>query len=82
MKNLKTNIFFKIGIIIVLILTLLIPTSMVQNLIEEREEVQTNAIDEVSLKWGSGQTITGPFISIPYDRYIKHFNKKTLSKKF
>lgn len=76
MKNIKTNIFFKIGIIIVLILILLIPTSMVKDLIEEREDVQTDAIDEVSSKWGSGQTITGPFISIPYDSYVKRFNKK------
>jgi len=76
MEKLKTNIFFKIGIIIVLILILLIPTSMVKELIEEREDVQIEAIDEVSSKWGSGQTITGPFISIPYDRYVKRFNKK------
>lgn len=76
MEKLKTNIFFKIGIIIVLILILLIPTSMVKDLIEEREDVQIEAIDEVSSKWGSGQTITGPFISIPYDRYVKRFNKK------
>lgn len=76
MKNIKTNIFFKIGIIMVLILILLIPTSMVKDLIEEREDVQTDAIDEVSSKWGSGQTITGPFISIPYDSYVKRFNKK------
>ncbi len=76
MEKLKSNIFFKIGVIIFLILILLIPTSMVKDLIDEREDVQTNAIDEVSLKWGSGQTITGPFISIPYDRYVKRFNKK------
>lgn len=76
MEKLKTNIFFKIGTIIFLILILLIPTSMVKDLIDEREYVQTNAIDEVSLKWGSGQTVTGPFISIPYDRYVKRFNKK------
>lgn len=76
MENLKTNIFFKIGIIIFLIIILLIPTSMVKDLIDEREDVQINAIEEVSLKWGSGQTITGPFISIPYDRYQKRFNKK------
>ncbi len=76
MKNLKTNIFFKIGIIIFLVLILLIPTSMVKSLIDEREYVQRDAIMEVSSKWGNGQTLSGPFISIPYDKYIKKFNKK------
>ena len=76
MKNLKSNIYFKVGIIFFLILILMIPTSMVESLIHEREGIQTRAIDEVSSKWGNGQTISGPFVSIPFDKYIKHFNKK------
>jgi inner membrane protein len=52
MNKLKTNIFFKLGVIITLILVLLIPTSMVKNLILERETIQNNAIHEVSSKWG------------------------------
>ena len=71
MKNLKSNIFFKIGIIIVITLILLIPTVLVQELIHERENVQEQAIEEVSSKWGNGQTITGPFVSVPYDKFIK-----------
>lgn len=54
----------------------MIPTSMVKDLIHEREDVQLNAISEVSSKWGNGQTLTGPYIDIPFDRYIKRFNKK------
>ena len=76
MKNLKNNVFFKVGIIIVLVLILLIPTTMIKQLIHDREQVQKSAINEVSSKWGNGQTITGPYISIPYDKYIKQFSKK------
>ena len=76
MNKLKTNIFFKLGVIITLILVLLIPTSMIKNLILERETIQNNAIHEVSSKWGNGQTLSGPYLSIPYDKYIKQFNKK------
>ena len=75
MIALKSNIYFKVGIIFILIFILLIPTSMVESLIHEREGVQTRAIHEVSSKWGNGQTITGPFISIPFDKYVKRFNK-------
>ena len=71
MKNLKGNIFFKIAVIIVLILLLLIPASMVQDLIHEREQVQKSAITEVSEKWANRQTITGPYIAIPYDKFVR-----------
>ena len=73
MRNLKTNILFKVFIIIILILLLLIPTFMVQNLIDEREYTQQRAIEEVSDKWSRGQTLTGPFVSIPYDKYIRQY---------
>jgi inner membrane protein len=76
MKNLKTNIIFKVAIIIIIVLLLLIPTTMVKNLIRERENIQIGAISEVSEKWGENQTITGPFISIPYDKYVKQFSEK------
>ncbi|NQU33113.1 MAG: cell envelope integrity protein CreD [Bacteroidetes bacterium] len=81
MKNLKSNVFFKVGIIIVLILILLIPTTMVKEIIHEREVIQRSAINEVSSKWGSGQTLTGPYISIPFDKYIKQYSKKDSADK-
>lgn len=80
MKNLKSNIFFKIGMIVVITLILLIPTALIQQLIKEREYVKEDAISEVSSKWGSGQTITGPFVSIPYDKYVKRALTDSTSK--
>ncbi|MFK5857206.1 MAG: cell envelope integrity protein CreD [Bacteroidota bacterium] len=76
MKSLKNNIYFKVGVIIIIGLLLLIPTSMIKSLIRERERTQERAIHEVSLKWGEEQTLTGPFITIPYNRYIKQYSKK------
>lgn len=81
MKNLKTNIYFKIGAIIIIVVLLLIPTSMIKSLIRERERTQEKAIYEVSSKWGEEQTLTGPFITIPYDRYIKQYSKKDSTDK-
>lgn len=76
MKNLKTNIYFKVTTITIIGLLLLIPTFMIENLISEREWTQDEAIREVSAKWGEEQTISGPFISIPYHRYVKQFSPK------
>ena len=73
MNVLKYNIFLKIGIILFLILLLLIPTTMIRGLVREREQRQNEAVIEVSSKWGETQTLTGPFISIPYYRYTKEY---------
>jgi len=76
MRSLKTNIFFKVSIIIIIGLLLLIPASMIKSLIRERENTQRDAISEVSLKWGAEQTISGPIVSIPYYRYVKQATQK------
>lgn len=76
MKGLKYNIYFKIATIFFIGMLLLIPTSMIESLIYERQTTQQEAIHEVSSKWANEQTISGPFISIPFYKYIKEFSKK------
>lgn len=65
---------FSIGI---LILILLIPSTMMQSLIRERENTRDEAIKEVSSKWGGNQQIGGPVISIPYTVLTKDQYGKT-----
>lgn len=62
----RTSITLKLTIIGILILVLLIPTNMIQDLIYERETTRDNAVKEVASKWGLDQTIGTPIISIPY----------------
>lgn len=81
MKTLKNNIYFKVGAIVIIAMLLLIPTSMIEDLIFERESTQREAIREVSSKWGEAQTISGPIISIPYNKYVKEFSKKDSTEK-
>lgn len=54
---------FSIGF---LVLILLIPSSWVANLMEERESRASNVIDEVAEKWSDAQTLSGPILVIPY----------------
>lgn len=49
-----------------IILLLLIPLSLVNDLMHERNGRHHEAITEVSQTWGGEQTITGLFISIPF----------------
>ncbi len=49
-----------------LILVLLIPTIFISNLINEREARQKEVVKEVSSKWASTQTLSSPFLVVPY----------------
>lgn len=71
MKIVKNNLYVKVGTIILIALLLLIPAAMIQSLIGEREHNYNETIREVSSKWSEEQTLCGPFISIPYYRYVE-----------
>lgn len=59
-----------------LILILLIPVVMIKDLIQEREQRRESAIWEVSSKWGTTQTITGPVLTVPYLAYYREKDEK------
>lgn len=75
----RRSITLKIFSIGFLILVLLIPASMIKNLIRERESRRDSVVMEISGKWGESQTITGPFISVPYKTFFKDDEGKTRS---
>lgn len=50
-----------------LILLMLIPTIFIDNLVTERQERQQEVVREVSSKWASAQTLSGPFLVVPYN---------------
>ncbi len=50
----------------VLILVMLVPTFFINNLIKERENRQKEVVKEVSSKWAEAQTLSAPFITVPY----------------
>lgn len=56
----------KAFIIFVLMLVLLIPATLIQNIIWERRDRQNEATQEISSRWGGEQNITGPVLAIPY----------------
>ncbi len=50
----------------VLILVMLVPTFFINSLITERENRQKEVVKEVSSKWAEAQTLSAPFINVPY----------------
>ena len=71
MSKLRYNVFLKVVVIGALILLLLIPALLIGHLVDERQSLQSDAVEEVSEKWAGWQTVRGPFLSIPYCEYGK-----------
>lgn len=69
---------FKLIILAGLAIILLIPKLMIISLIDERKNSANEAKIEVMDKWSKSQTVSGPFLLIPYKKTITDSeNKKT-----
>ena len=64
-SSLKLGI--KLLLILIISVLLLIPQAIIMNMVNERSSTETTANLEVTEKWGSGQTLTGPVLFIPGD---------------
>lgn len=71
-KWIKESIMVKLVSIGFLILILLIPTSWIQSLIEERQNRMSEATSEIAAKWSDNQTISGPILVVPYTHYSNY----------
>ena len=58
----KNRLVLKSFFIAFLVLALLIPTFIIMYLVNERKERKQEVTWEISNKWSSAQTITGPFL--------------------
>src|SRR6188508_807542 len=67
----RRSMTLRVALIGILVLLLLIPLAMVEDLIREREWRKQEAETEVSNTWGGPQIITGPVISVPYESVVR-----------
>jgi len=79
-NSIKNSITLKVVSVGVLILLLLIPAGMVKGLIHERQSRRDSVVEELCAKWGEQQTITGPFITVPFKTFIKDDKGQTQTK--
>ena len=65
-SKISNSVTIKAIVIGVLILVMLIPVVMIQNLIRERELTGSSVVSEVSSKWGNRQALSGPVFCVPF----------------
>ncbi|ABK18332.1 cell envelope integrity protein CreD [Syntrophobacter fumaroxidans] len=69
--SLRSSIVSRMLIVAVLGTVLVIPISLVTDLIQDRRHTRAEAVSEVTEKWGRQQTVTGPILTIPVKRKHK-----------
>ena len=62
----KESVSIKLLSIGFLVLVLLIPSSWITSLMEERQVRAGEVMEEVAGKWSGSQTVAGPILVIPY----------------
>ena len=72
------NTFVRVGTLGVVMMALLIPIWMVENLIREREERRRDAVREVSATWGGVQEVGGPVLTLSVNARGKDAKGKPL----
>ena len=57
----------KVGLMAVVVLLMMIPLTMVRDLIEDRESTMRESIHDIESSWGEKQCLSGPKIRFTYD---------------
>lgn len=70
---------FVIGFITLL---LLIPLDMIESLITERKVTRKKAVEDITSKWGSEQTVVGPCLVLPYSETIVDGDKRVETENY
>lgn len=68
-KSLNQSVVFKALIVLLLTFLLLIPTYMIESLVQERQHRKAAVISEITEKWGQEQIVGGPILTVPYDEF-------------
>ena len=68
----------KAALIFVLVLLLLIPKTMIEDLIQERKFRQSEVLQEIAQSWGTSQEVSGPVLVLPYRTYYKNSEGQTV----
>ncbi|WP_229707656.1 cell envelope integrity protein CreD [Sphingobacterium alkalisoli] len=74
-EKIFNSVLLKLGVIFFLILLLLLPMSLVDDLIRERKYREQDVTAEISSKWGREQVISSPILAIPYD-YVRETTER------
>ena len=79
--KLKNSLPVKIALMGLLILLMLIPLTMVQRQVRDRQLAADSSREEVSDSWGRAQTLTGPVLKLSHEEEVLDKDQKKTTRK-
>ncbi|PJB02082.1 MAG: cell envelope integrity protein CreD, partial [Ignavibacteria bacterium CG_4_9_14_3_um_filter_36_18] len=77
----RKSITLRIVFSIVVIALLIIPLTMIQSLISERQSYRDGAVKEINKSWAGSQVVAGPVLSVISEKWVTNQEgKKNLSQ--
>jgi len=77
----KHAVTFKMAGVLFIVLVLLIPLSMIRNILHERMGRRNEAVAGITTAWGNEQVIVGPVLVIPYRYKVKTLKEQIVNGK-
>jgi len=77
----KLAIAIKVAVIGMLALVLFVPVGMIQSLVAERQARRDEAVAGIAEGWGRRQTLSGPYIVVPYQMTRVEVSRETVDGK-
>jgi len=74
-QSIKKSVTLKLLSIFILMMLLMIPINIIQDLIQEREETRQKIVKDVSHNWADEQLVYGPILSIPLQKKVQEDGK-------
>jgi len=68
----------KSAVVALLAIVLMIPVGMIRNLVAERQARSQEAIAGIAEGWGKRQTVSGPYLALPYERRWTSVKRETV----
>jgi inner membrane protein len=70
LAGLSQSLGFRTVVVALLVLLMLIPLFMVENVVRERNRYHQQVLQDIAATWGGKQTLVGPVMVLPY---VEHF---------
>ena len=71
----------KAALVAALVVLLMIPVGMIRGLVAERQARSQEAIAGIAEGWGKRQTVTSPYLAVPYERQWTAVKRETIDGK-
>lgn len=81
-ERISNSIILKLFVIFILVLIMMIPMSLIDDLVSERKNREQQVSAEIAAKWGRDQVVVSPILAVPYDLVSEVVKKDSKGKEY